>query len=68
MSEYVPGKGYHDGYKDREQGKPNLGILESSILENHNMYWEEYKMGYAEANRKIIEEARSNLDRKFLVD
>lgn len=66
---YAPGKGYRDGYSDRQQGKPNLSLIETTLLENNNPYWNEYKLGYADADRKIIDEARSSVNGKtFLVD
>lgn len=69
MNNYSPGKGYRDGYADRQQGKPNLSILEVGVLENNNPYWDEYKLGYGDATTKIIEDARSGLnEKKFLVD
>jgi hypothetical protein len=69
MKDYIPGKGYRDGYQDRQQGKPNLSIIETSILENQSQYWEEYKLGYSEASKRIIEDARSTINEKiFLVE
>jgi len=66
---YTPGKGYRDGFSDRQQGKPNLSLIEFGVLENRNPYWDEYKLGYSEADRKIIEDARSSVNGKtFLVD
>jgi hypothetical protein len=68
MTNYTPGQGYRDGYMDRQQGKPNLSLLEVGLLENNNPYWDEYKLGYSEASRKIIEDARDGLGKQFLVD
>lgn len=65
MSNYVPGQGYKDGYEDRMSGKQNRFLINFS--EEH--YWQEYKLGYEEASRRVLEDARHSVNSKsFLVE
>ena len=66
MNNYIAGQGYKDGYQDRMTGKTNRSVIS---LEPDSPYWEEYKVGYSEASRRIIEDARSKVDtRDFLIE
>jgi len=46
-------------------GKPNRYVIR---IED-TPFWEEYNVGYSEASRRILEDARSKIDtRDFLVE
>ncbi len=65
MNNYTAGQGYKEGYQDRMIGKPNRYVIRME----DTPYWEEYNVGYSEASRKILEDARSKIDnRDFLVE
>ena len=65
---YTPGKGYRDGYNDRHGGLQSRCPFGSGTTDDP--YWTEYKQGYAEADRKIMQEARKSVqsESKFLAD
>ena len=54
--EYIPGQAYNRGYEARMEGKemPPLGKI--------GVYWDEYRAGWFDANRVIIENARRDYD------
>ena len=60
---YSPGKGYRDGWDDRHNGKPNASPMGwGSATTDKAVYWEEYRIGYADASRKILEDAKRSID------
>jgi hypothetical protein len=65
---YTPGQGYKDGYNDRMNGLSNKA--ESKFGFSKTAYDQEYLSGYAEADRKILENARKEVteDRKYLAE
>ena len=52
--EYVPGQAYKHGYEGRMEGKemPNSGRT--------GLYWDEYRAGWFDAHRIIIENVRKD--------
>lgn len=73
---YEQGKGYRDGWEDRHFGKPNAAPMGwGSATTDDAVYWDEYKVGYADASKKIVQEARrtiadmkNELDNRFLTE
>jgi hypothetical protein len=63
---YIPGQGYKDGYQDRMNGLADRSISYASS----QPYWSEYKQGYREAERNIIEKAKQGIteSKKFLTE
>lgn len=60
---YFPGQGYKDGWNDRQAGKPNASPVGwGSATSDKTVYWEEYRIGYAEASRKILEDAKKSIE------
>lgn len=60
---YFPGQGYKDGWSDRQAGKPNASPMGwGSATSDKTVYWEEYRIGYAEASRKILEDAKRSIE------
>jgi hypothetical protein len=59
---YTPGKGYRDGYNDRLGGQKSRCPFGSGTTDDP--YWREYKEGYADADRKVMEDARSSINDK----
>lgn len=60
---YFPGQGYKDGWNDRQAGKPNASPVGwGSATSDKTVYWEEYRIGYAEASRKILEDAKRSIE------
>lgn len=72
--EYVQGQGYSRGYEARMEGKEMPSSTEIGL------YWDEYRAGWFDAHRVIIENARNDYkafknkldenseNRKFLQD
>ena len=56
---YTPGQGYKDGFNDRMGGMPNKA--ESKFGFSKTAYDHEYLTGYADAERKILENARKDV-------
>jgi len=56
MSEpnYIPGKAYQIGYDARMEGK------EMPDHTNIGLYWDEYRAGWFDAHRVILENARKD--------
>jgi hypothetical protein len=54
--EYVPGQAYSRGYEARMEGKdmPPIGQI--------GVYWDEYRAGWFDANRMIIENSRRDYE------
>lgn len=50
--EYVQGQGYTHGYEARMEGKEMPSVNEIGL------YWDEYRAGWFDAHRVIIENAR----------
>jgi hypothetical protein len=50
--EYIPGQAYKHGYEARMEGK------EMPPTEQIGLYWDEYRSGWFDAHRVIIENAR----------
>ena len=50
--EYVQGQGYSHGYEARMEGKEMPDVNEIGL------YWDEYRAGWFDAHRVIIENAR----------
>lgn len=63
---YIPGQGYKDGYQDRMNGLADRSVSYASS----QPYWSEYKQGYREAERNIIEKAKQGIteSKKFLTE
>ena len=61
---YIPGQGYKDGYQDRMTGLADRSVSYAVT----QPYWAEYKQGYAEAERRIIEQAKQGIteSKRFL--
>ena len=51
---YVPGQGYSHGYEARMEGKE---MPESSLT---GLYWDEYRAGWFDAHKIIIENAKND--------
>ncbi len=49
---YIPGQGYQHGYNARTEGKEMPDTTEIGL------YWDEYRAGWFDAHRVIIENAR----------
>ena len=74
MEQYSQGQGYSHGYEARMEGK------EMPEANKIGLYWDEYRAGWFDAHRIIIENARRDYDefktkldenseqRKFLQD
>lgn len=55
MSNYTPGEGYEKGFKCRMSG----GQMPTQALgESLDPYWQEYAIGWRDADTQIINEAR----------
>ena len=54
--EYVQGQGYSHGYEARMEGRE---MPETTKI---GLYWDEYRAGWFDANRVIIENARRDYD------
>jgi hypothetical protein len=54
--EYKPGLGYTHGYEARNEGKEMPSSFESGP------YWDEYRAGWFDAHRVILETARREYD------
>lgn len=54
VPEYVQGQGYSHGYEARTEGKE---MPDSSKI---GLYWDEYRAGWFDAHRVIIENARKD--------
>lgn len=71
MTEYIPGSAYNAGFKARTEGKArDLLVAEASPV-----YMQEWLVGWDDAHKKIIAEARENAGcnkprccKKFLQD
>jgi hypothetical protein len=65
---YTPGQGYRDGYDDRHNGVKSRCPFGCGTTDDP--YWTEYKEGYADADRKIMEDARRSINenKKFLTE
>jgi hypothetical protein len=50
--EYVQGQGYSHGYEARMEGKEMPEVSEIGL------YWDEYRAGWFDAHRVILENAR----------
>lgn len=63
---YTPGQGYKDGHSDRTNGHRSRCPYGSGTTDDP--YWREYKEGYADADMRILENARRSMreDTKFL--
>lgn len=60
---YTPGKGYKDGWNDRYAGKPKTYPMEwDTAKTDHDIYCDEYRIGYADASRKILEDAKRSIE------
>jgi len=64
MNSYTPGQGYKEGYNDRMNGLADRSITHATT----EVFWMEYRQGYMQAERNIIEKARHevNESRRFL--
>ena len=56
---YNAGQGYRDGYSDRQGGSRSRCPFGSGTTDDP--YWREYKQGYADADMKILEDARRGM-------
>jgi hypothetical protein len=64
MSNYIPGKGYRDGWADRYGGKPKAcPEAWGCATTDDSVYWSEYGVGYREASVKILEEAKQDIQK-----
>lgn len=65
---YSAGQGYRDGFNDRQDGKPSRNPYGSGTT--NDPYWSEYKTGYFESDREIMEIARRTMkeEKKFLAE
>jgi hypothetical protein len=60
---YSPGQGYKDGWNDRHAGKANAAPMGwGSATTDKSVYWEEYRIGYAEASRRILDDAKRSIE------
>ncbi len=60
---YTPGKGYKDGWNDRHEGKPKACPTQwGNATTDNGVYWDEYRIGYADASRKILENAKRSIE------
>ena len=59
---YTAGQGYRDGYNDRQSGSRSRCPFRSGTTDDP--YWREYKAGYADADREILEDARRGVKEK----
>lgn len=73
MNNYIQGEGYNKGYTTRISG----GALPAQAsMGSSDPYWNEYAIGWKDADEKIIREARqkhnslveSNKDKTFIQD
>lgn len=59
MNNYVPGEGYEKGYSERMKG----GHLPPQAMgTGSDPYWQEYAIGWKDADTKIINQARQKND------
>lgn len=68
---YTPERGYRDGWKDRQEGKPNQAPVNFGwSSDNSSPYWKEYRIGYDEACKQILSAARKSIqeDKQFLAE
>lgn len=73
---YEPGRGYTVGWHDRHYGKPNISPTDwGNATSDDKVYWEEYRQGYADASKKIIDEAKKviremgrDINKRFLTE
>ena len=65
---YTPGQGYKDGFNDRMNGLPNKA--EAKFGFSKTAYDQEYLSGYAEAHRRILENAQRevNENKRYLAE
>ena len=56
MTDYTPGSAYNEGFQARTQGKPRDHL----ITEISSVYKQEWLVGWDDAHKKIIAEAREN--------
>ena len=65
---YSAGQGYKDGHGDRTDGRSSRNPYGSGTSDDP--YWREYKTGYFEADREIMENARRTVkeEKKFLAE
>lgn len=66
FNSYIPGQAYKEGYNDRMNGFADRSLSQESI----DLYWGEYRQGYAQADRVITEKARKGIveGRTFLTE
>jgi hypothetical protein len=59
---YSPGQGYKDGWNDRQAGKPTAAPMGwGSATTDTSVYWEEYRIGYADASHRILDDAKRSI-------
>lgn len=65
---YTPERGYKDGWHDRQNGKPSRSP--TGFAGTASAYWNEYKIGYDDACKQIIADARRSIqeDKQFLAE
>lgn len=62
IPDYIPGQGYTDGYQDRSNGLANRSVVYAQTNPYlYDPYWSDYSQGYAEAERRIIEQAKQGI-------
>ena len=54
MNNYIQGQGYSHGYEARMEGREMPDVNEIGL------YWDEYRAGWFDAHRVIIENARKD--------
>ena len=54
MQNYTQGQGYRHGYEARTEGK------EMPEISKVGLYWDEYRAGWFDAHRVILENARND--------
>ena len=54
MQNYTQGQGYRHGYEARTEGK------EMPEISKVGLYWDEYRAGWFDAHRVILETARND--------
>lgn len=66
IESYIPGGGYKEGYNDRMNGLADRSITHATT----EPFWMEYRQGYMQAEKNIIEKARQevNESRRFLAE
>jgi len=66
---YEAGQGYRDGWNDRHEGEANRCPI-NGCATSDDLYWNEYRIGYSEACKQVLEDARKTIGemKQFLAE